>query len=120
MQVRTRLRINLGVLLILCVVAGTLLPSTSALAEICQSPAALSTLNQNNDLVVGQITIRTGDLFNLSDPKQGQFVHSVANAMHWATREKTIADTLPFRRGDAFSVDLLAEGERLLLIIALM
>ncbi len=60
------------------------------------------------------MTVRTGDLFNLEDPKQGQFVHSAANALHWVTRERTISDALPFRRGDEFNVELLAEGERVL------
>lgn len=65
-------------------------------------------------MYVGKIIINAGDLFDLEKADQQQIVHRVTNGLHFKTRNRTIATALPFRTGDVFSQELLAESERVL------
>lgn len=65
-------------------------------------------------LVFGRITIRAGDLFDLSNSGENAFIHSAANALHPSTRNTTVFNALPFSEGDSFSEEKLLEAERLL------
>ncbi len=114
MVFRSKYGLRLQSLVFVVVTMVTSFTTPQAVAESCQAFEPNSAKDAPTDLIVGRITIRTGDLFNLNDPTQGQFVHSAANSLHLVTREKTIGNALPFRTGDAFSLDLLAEGERAL------
>jgi outer membrane protein assembly factor BamA len=114
MVTRSQLCLRFRPLAIVVIAIGATTTTQWAAAESCTAFDSEIVNEASSELIVGQITIRTGDLFNLNDPTQDQFVHSAANSLHLVTREKTIADALPFRSGDVFSVDLLTEGERTL------
>ncbi|WP_157735912.1 hypothetical protein [Granulosicoccus antarcticus] len=70
--------------------------------------------NSGQALVFGRITIRTGDLFDLSRESENAFVHSAANSLHLNTRQGTVFNALPFAEGDVFSVEKMLEAERIL------
>ena len=84
----------------------------NAQTEPCQPYTPEAAKAQAQDLRVGRISIRAGNLFNLNDPSQTKRMHSVANSLHISSRESTISDILTFSSGEAFSEKLLAESER--------
>jgi len=114
MQIQLHRHLCIKALTAVLVKITALLWTQSAIAADCIVLESTTAVSQRPDLVIGQVTIRSGDLFDIADPTQGQFVHSAANALHLTTREKTLSAALPFRRGDVFSLSLLAEGERIL------
>jgi len=65
-------------------------------------------------LHVNGIQINAGDLFNDQRRSESRIIHSAANALHIATRNKTILQALPFRQGDVLAEDSLEEAERVL------
>lgn len=63
---------------------------------------------------VGKINISPLNLFDTSSKKEGYPVHRVINSLHYRTRETTILDALPFKTGDVYDPNLIAEAERIL------
>ena len=61
---------------------------------------------------IGDIEIRTIQIFDLSDPADDNWLFRTANRLHPRTRESTIAAQLLFRRGDLYSRRLLDETAR--------
>lgn len=66
------------------------------------------------DLLIGSIFVRVGDLFDPTIAQERRLVHSTANALHIRTRESTIINALPFVTGEVYHPDKLAEAERIL------
>lgn len=84
--------------------------STAVRAE----PAAGNTEGLSNEMIFGRITVRTGDLFDLTNEAENAFINTAANALHPSTRTTTVFNALPFSEGDSFSEEKLLEAERLL------
>jgi hypothetical protein len=63
---------------------------------------------------IGEITVRTEDVFDTQDPKEDWAPYRWANALHIQTRASVIENALLFKRGDSVSVAVIDETERLL------
>jgi hypothetical protein len=63
---------------------------------------------------IGEIRIAARDVFDTSDPIEDKWLFRWANALHIQTRAGVIERALLFKPGDALSVRLLEETERLL------
>ena len=63
---------------------------------------------------IGEIRIVARDIFDLTDPKEDKLLFRWANALHIQTRAAVIERQLLFKSGDALSLRLLDETERLL------
>lgn len=61
---------------------------------------------------IGEIIIRAGDIFDLSQPGENRALFRLANRLHIDTRESTLRADLLFRSGDLYSRRLLEETER--------
>jgi len=63
---------------------------------------------------IGQIRIVAKDIFDTTDPQEDKLLFRWANALHIQTRPGVIERALLFKTGDALSVRVLDETERLL------
>ncbi|MBL8343844.1 MAG: BamA/TamA family outer membrane protein [Rubrivivax sp.] len=63
---------------------------------------------------VGQVRVRTGEIFNTEDANEDQLLFRWANALHIRTQASVIERALLFKTGDTVSVALIEETERLL------
>ena len=63
---------------------------------------------------IGQIRVVTEDIFDLSDPRENNFLYRFANKIHINTRPEVIRRQLLFESGQPVSVRLIEETERLL------
>jgi hypothetical protein len=61
---------------------------------------------------IGEIEIRTVQIFDVSDPADDNWLFRTANRLHPNTRESTIAAQLLFHKGDRYSRRLLDETAR--------
>lgn len=64
--------------------------------------------------VIGKITITNQNIFDLSNPLENKWLYRLANRLHIVTRRDTIKTQLLFVEGDAYSVRLGEESERIL------
>lgn len=64
--------------------------------------------------VIGEIRIRSQDVFDLDDPEEDNWLFRTANALHVQTRPATLRRQLLFRSGERVSARVIAETERLL------
>jgi outer membrane protein assembly factor BamA len=63
---------------------------------------------------IGEIRVVTGDIFDLDDPRENNFLFRLANKLHITTRPDVIRRSLLFDTGEPVSVQKIAETERLL------
>ena len=63
---------------------------------------------------IGQIHILNQDIFDLADPAENNALFRLANGLHIKTRPEVIRSQLLFKPGDAVSVRVMEETERLL------
>jgi hypothetical protein len=89
------------------------------LAAVATSAAAQDPLPSFEALeaagaVIGEIRIRTQDVFDLDDPAEDNWLFRTANALHVQTRPSTLRRQLLFRSGERVSARVIAETERLL------
>ena len=63
---------------------------------------------------IGEIRVRTEDIFDTQNPKEAGALYRWANALHIQTRASVIEDALLFNRGERVSVAVIDETERLL------
>jgi len=63
---------------------------------------------------IGEVRVRTEDVFDTQDPKEAGALYRWANALHIQTRTGVIENALLFKRGDPVSVAVIDETERLL------
>ena len=64
--------------------------------------------------LVGEILVKVYDIFDLSDPREDNWVYRAANALHYKTRSHAAASQLTFRSGDKLNAQQMAESERIL------
>lgn len=64
--------------------------------------------------VIGEIRIKTQDIFDLEDPREDNWLFSAANWLHVKTRPETIRRQLLFASGERLSVRVIEETTRLL------
>lgn len=65
-------------------------------------------------VVIGEIRIYAGDVFDLDRPDENRFVYRLANRLHVETREGTVERLLLFKVGDRYTEQAITESERLL------
>jgi outer membrane protein assembly factor BamA len=63
---------------------------------------------------IGEVRVRTGEIFDTDDPKEDQLLFRWANALHIRTQTEVIERALLFKSGDPVSVAVIEETERLL------
>ena len=64
--------------------------------------------------IVGRIDIDNENIFDLSNPKDNNWLFRLANRLHPVTREGTISEQLLFHTGERYSRHLLDESARIL------
>ncbi|HZT05239.1 MAG TPA: hypothetical protein VFA39_23515 [Steroidobacteraceae bacterium] len=64
--------------------------------------------------LVGHIEIDNENIFDLSDPKDDNWLFRLADRLHPVTRQRTISDQLLFHTGERYSRHLLDESARIL------
>ncbi len=64
--------------------------------------------------LIGNISIRTGDVFDPGDPSESGALYQVANTLHVETKDDVIRRQLLIHSGDAYSPQSLKEAERIL------
>ncbi|MEM7613363.1 MAG: hypothetical protein AAF270_16885, partial [Pseudomonadota bacterium] len=65
-------------------------------------------------VIIGEIVLDIGDVFDTSTPKENKSVFRLANRLHINTRPSTITSQLLFRRGDKLTRHDIQESARLL------
>lgn len=87
-----------------------------ALAEVESESADLPGFRELEaaGAVIGEIRVRTEDIFDTEDPKENNALFRLANRLHINTRPSVIARQLLFKSGDPVSTRLIEESERLL------
>lgn len=93
--------------------------STLALIALLPVAALAEALPSNKELqrdgaVIGEITLQKSNVFDLSDPKENNWLFRLANRLHIVTQDKVIKKQLLFKSGDAFSARRTDESERIL------
>jgi hypothetical protein len=83
-------------------------PSPGAPAESIPSDEELAA----EGAVIGEIVIRNENIFDLSDPKENNWLFRLANGIHVKTQPWVIRGQLLFRTGDPYDRRLLEESER--------
>src|SRR5678815_1932309 len=63
---------------------------------------------------IGEVRVRSADVFDTNDPKEDWALYRWANALHIQTRAGVIEDALLFKHGDRVSAAVIDETERLL------
>ncbi|MEH6458009.1 MAG: hypothetical protein V7749_16895 [Cocleimonas sp.] len=96
----------------LIIFSSLLLGSFSALAQPCVPWSDDFYLKP--DLIVGTIKVNTGDIFELSNPKESRKIHQVANKLHVKTKPRVIRRQLLFKQDDKFKQRVLDESARLI------
>lgn len=64
--------------------------------------------------VIGKITIKNRNIFDVSNPLDNKSLFRLANRLHIKTKPQVIESLLLFEPGDSFSVRLAEESERIL------
>ena len=90
--------------------ALALLGVTFASADERPDPDSLAA----QDFVIGKIILKKSDVFDLSNPKENNWLYRAANRLHIDTRDQVILDQLLFKPGEPFEARLLEESERIL------
>ena len=62
--------------------------------------------------VIGEVRVRTANVFDLDDPRERSTLYRWANAIHIQTRASVIEGQLLFKRGDRVSAAVIDETER--------
>lgn len=65
-------------------------------------------------VIIGEIIIDAEDIFDLSEPKENNFLYRLANRLHIITKDPVIEKQLLFKPGDPYSKRLSDESERIL------
>lgn len=105
----TRLWIQQCLVLLLAAV----LPAVAVAQEEEPGPLDPQRL-EDEGVIIGSIVMVREDVFDLSDPKENNWLYRMANKLHIVTRERVIEQQLLFDEGEAFSKRLAEESERIL------
>ena len=105
----TRLSIQRFVVTLL----AALLPAAAVADEEKPGPLDPQRL-EDEGVVIGKIILEREDVFDLSDPKENNWLYRMANKLHIVTQERVIEQQLLFSEGDVFSKRLAEETARIL------
>jgi hypothetical protein len=96
--------------------AGASPPTTEFVTATAISPPGLycPKVLEATGATIGSITIKSGDVFDLNDPREDGAFYRFMNSLHIETRDDVIRNELLFRPGDAYRTQLVEETERLL------
>ena len=109
-----RLRRQALSLAVACVVAlGAGLPMPTPAQPVPNAPPTFPEL-EAAQARIGEVRVRTEDVFDTQDAKEAGALYRWANALHIQTRTGVIENALLFKRGDPVSVAVIDETERLL------
>jgi hypothetical protein len=61
---------------------------------------------------IATISVIRREVFDPADSSEYNFIGSLANSLHWRTRERVLRDELLFRQGDPYDTQLVYESER--------
>ena len=92
---------------------GAGLPMPGAAQPVANAPPSFTEL-EAAQARIGEVRVRTEDVFDTQDPKEAGALYRWANALHIQTRTGVIENALLFKRGDPVSVAVIDETERLL------
>ncbi len=101
---------------LIAIVALSLPAAASAQAPAAEPEAALPTFAELEaaGARIGEIQVRSRDIFNIQDPKEDKLLFRWANALHVQTRPGVIERALLFKSGEPLSQALIEETERVL------
>ena len=88
--------------------------ATNARADTDEPPALNFAALEAAGVRIGEIRIRTEDIFDTADAREDHWLFRLANRLHVQTRPEVIERALLFRRGDPVSVRQIEETERVL------
>ncbi len=63
---------------------------------------------------IGRIVVRNGDIFDLDDPAENNWLFRTANLLHINTRENVVRQSLLFKTGDKLRASTMEETERVM------
>lgn len=98
----------------ICAVSAFALLMGTARAEEPAAPLPTFAQMEAAGARIGAIRIVAADIFDTADPKEDKLLFRWANKLHIQTRPGVIERALLFKTGDALSVRVLEETERLL------
>lgn len=98
-----------------CLAACSRLLDPVAAAEIAAG-AALPSIREleREGAIIGRVRVDAANIFDLSDPREDNFLFRLTNALHIGTRPAVIERILLFKPGDRVSQRVIDETERLL------
>jgi outer membrane protein assembly factor BamA len=100
-------------LALLILLAALVLPGPVQAQSETEPPPSFAELEAAGARI-GEIRIRTRDIFDTEDPKEDKLLFRWANALHIQTRTGVIERALLFKTGEPVSVRLIEETERVL------
>ncbi len=95
------------------ILLAAMLPAGGAAEEEEPGPLDPQRL-EDEGVVIGKISLVREDVFDLSNPKENNWLYRMANKLHIVTRERVVEQQLLFSEGDAFSKRLTEETARIL------
>ena len=105
--------IRLRIQRFLVILLAAMLPAGGAAEEEEPGPLDPQRL-EDEGVVIGDIVLVREDVFDLSNPKENNWLYRMANKLHIVTKERVIEQQLLFNEGEAFSKRLTEESERIL------
>lgn len=94
---------------------AALLPAGSLAAEKDDEPGPLDPQRlEDEGVIIGDIVLVREDVFDLSNPKENNWLYRMANKLHIVTKESVIEQQLLFSEGEVFSKRLTEETARIL------
>jgi outer membrane protein assembly factor BamA len=92
---------------------------TLVMLSVCVPLRALEAVPSDEELershaLIGNVVIDNENIFNLSDPRENNWLFRLANRVHIRTRSRVIRTQLLFKPGDPYSRRLMDESERIL------
>jgi hemolysin activation/secretion protein len=101
-------------LVVACAIAlAAALPTPTPAQPLGNAPPSFAEL-EAAQARIGEVRVRTEDVFDTGNPKEDWALYRWANALHIQTRAGVIENALLFKRGDPVSVAVIEETERLL------
>jgi len=97
-----------------CAAASCLCLPAGAQETVAEKPLPTFEELEAEGALIGDVRIINGNIFDLENPKEDNFLFRLANKLHIRTRTEVIERDLLFRSGDRVSVQKIQESERLL------
>lgn len=114
METRLLCLSTLLLLMPLSVLADSARDSTTDAPGNEQAVLLVPALLDAQGLVIGEVTINNGNIFDLENPDEDKRLYRLANKLHTTTRPYVIRQQLLFKSGDDYVSQELEESERIL------